>query len=426
MEDRIYNRYKWIGLIAFALMYNLVYLSRFNVNNLMTELSGELRLTEMQQEMIAMSVFASYAAGSFVNGYLADRLGAKQVAITGVVMSSILNICVAVQSNWVAILCIWTGNGYFQSMIWVGGISLLANWWQEGERGKGIGIANFSSGMSHATAYLLPLLLIAMWPDINWQMSLAVPTSLMLVFVAFFWIAAENSPENVGLKAYDIKNYRNRQQEKELEDMKSNGIKPWLYFFRKRHFIWWCAVAMISSICRYGLLNWIPLYFNEQNGGPVLSETFSKLTLPVGMAFGTLIITWIAGTKLLDNKGIIITAMAALCGMLVVIFPMVSDMTTVLVGIFFTGFVLYGINGILWLYAIDQGCRVFSGSVAGILNAFAYLGAFFEDIIFRTALNLTGSYMGIFLVMEIFCICMVICGIVVSKKNTVVIPEVRE
>lgn len=183
---------------------------------------------------------------------------------------------------------------------------------------------------------------------------------------------------------------------------------------------------MLSSICRYGLLNWIPLYFTQKNGVTILSETFSNLTLPVGMAFGTLIVTWIAGTKLLNNKGIIITAMAAICGALVMIFPMVHNYQTVLAGIFFTGFALYGINGILWLHAIDQGCRVFAGSAAGIFNGFAYLGACLEGIIFPVAMKLFGDSMTVFVVMEVLCIGMVICGMAASKKNTVIVPEVRE
>ncbi|WP_415928938.1 hypothetical protein [Zhenpiania hominis] len=115
------------------------------------------------------------------------------------------------------------------------------------------------------------------------------------------------------------------------------------------------------------------------------------------------------------------TAMAALCGMLVVIFPMVQEEAAILTGIFFTGFALYGINGILWLYALDQGGRVFAGSVAGILNGFAYLGAFLENLLFHTVMNIFSGTMAVFFVMEVFCICMVICGMVVCKKNTVVI-----
>ena len=164
--EKKFREYKWIGLICFALMYNLVYIGRFNVNNFMGSLGHELSLSEGQQELIAMSVFVSYAAGSFINGRLADKYGAKRAVILGGIMSAALNIGVIVQTNWVSVLCICLANGYFQSMIWVGGISLLANWWNEGERGKGIGIANFFSGMSHATAYLIPVFLMAVYPEI--------------------------------------------------------------------------------------------------------------------------------------------------------------------------------------------------------------------------------------------------------------------
>lgn len=151
MESKRYNRYKWAGLIAFALMYNLVYVSRFNVNNLMGDLSGDLNFTEDQQSLISMSVFLSYAAGSFVNGYLVDRYGAKKMILLGAGFSALLNLTVIFQNHWIAILCLWLANGYFQSMIWIGGIAFVANWWQEGKRGVGIGIVNFSSGMSHVT-----------------------------------------------------------------------------------------------------------------------------------------------------------------------------------------------------------------------------------------------------------------------------------
>lgn len=424
--DKRFRKYKWISLIAFALMYNLVYLGRFNVNNMMTYLVQDITLTASQQEMISMSVFVSYALGSFVNGYLADRLGAKKVIIAGGIGSAVLNMAVALQSRWYAVLGLWLLNGYFQSMIWVGGIALLAHWWKEGERGKGIGIANFSSGMSHATAYLIPVLMTVAWPDLGWRANFILPMLLLLVFVCLFGLTAVQSPKDKGLEDYEIEDNRDLDRERALKQLAQQKKTPWRYFFSQRKFWWWCGIAMLSSICRYGLLNWIPLYYEEVNGGQLLSQTFSNLTLPIGMACGTLIITWIAGTKLFNNKGIIITAMAAICGTLVVIFPMIDDMTAVLVGIFFTGFALYGINGILWLHAIDQGCRVFPGSAAGILNGFAYLGACLEGVIFPAVLKYFNGTLSVFVVMEGLCIGMVICGMVVSKKNTVVMPEVRE
>ena len=183
---------------------------------------------------------------------------------------------------------------------------------------------------------------------------------------------------------------------------------------------------MLSSICRYGLINWIPQYYDNGSGDGLLSESFSNLTLPVGMAFGTLIVTWIAGTKMFNNKGLVVIAMAAISCTLVAMFPMIDDTQSILIGIFFTGFALYGINGILWVHAIDQGCRVFSGSAAGVLNAFAYFGAFLESFIFPEVLKIFNNYLSVFIVMEIMCLMMIVCGMVVSKKNTIIVPEVRE
>lgn len=422
MENRRYNRYRWMGLIAFALMYNLVYLSRFNVNNLMNALSGDLNFTENQQGMISMSVFLSYAIGSFVNGVFVDRYGAKKMILIGAGVSVALNLAVTFQESWMVILGIWLANGYFQSMIWLGGVVFIVNWWQEGKRGASLGIVNFSSAMSHVTTYLLPIALGALWPGLGWKMSLTVPMGIFLMLTVIFAVVAAERPQAIGETPYTIQNYRHRVRETQLSELKDENRLPFRYFLRKKRFWWWCAIAMLSSICRYGLLNWIPLYFDDN----ILDETFSNLTLPVGMAFGTLTISWIAGTKLFHNQGILVTALSALCGMLVVIFPMVQDATAVLIGIFFTGFALYGINGILWLYAMDQGCRVFSGSAAGILNGFAYLGAFAETILFRTVLNGFPETIAVFFVMEIFCICMMACGMAVCRKNAVVIPEVRE
>lgn len=417
---------KWLSLIGFALVYNLVYLGRFNVNYLMTEMDAELQFQAWQQEVISISVFISYAIGSFINGYIADRYGAKRAIITGTALSAMLNVIIAFQNHWIAVLCLWLANGYFQSMIWVGGITMLANWWQEGERGKGIGIANFFSGMSHTTAYLIPLLFLIIWPDMGWRDQLIYPMFILLLFLLVFGMIATERPEDGEVPPYKETNKELLAKERLLQRKMNNGEKPWRYFLKQKKFLSWCFIAMISSICRYGLLNWIPLYYDTGVEGEILSETFSNLTLPIGMAFGTLTITWVAGTKLFNNKGIIITAMAAICGTLVVVFPVINDTNTVLVGIFCTGFALYGINGILWLHAIDEGCRVFAGSAAGILNGFAYFGAFLESVIFPAILNKTGSVLSVFVLMEVLCIGMVIFGMIVSKKSTTVVPEVRE
>lgn len=426
MEQR-FDHYKWITLISFALMYNFVYLGRFNVNNNMDNFVADAGMNGTQAHILSVSVFISYAAGSVINGYLADRYGSKRLVICGGLGTILMNGFISLENQWGLLLGTWIVNGLFQSMIWVGGISMLSHWWAEGYRGKGVGIANFFSGISHVTAYLLPILIVSLWPDIGWRTGMVIPMGILLIFVIVFAFVAVEKPQDKKLPAYAVHSQNHQKREETLRKRAEEGKTPWLYFLQLRNFWWWCAIALLSSICRYGLLNWIPVYYQQENGEEILSETFSNLMLPVGMAFGTLVITWVAGTKLFDNKGIIVTAMAALCGTLVITFPMLENTQSVLVGIFFMGFALYGINGILWVHAIDQGCRVFAGSAAGIFNGFAYFGAFLETVLFPAVLRLfDDNYLVIFVCMEILCIFMVICGIVVSKKNTIISPEIRE
>ncbi|MEG2345472.1 MAG: MFS transporter [Anaerovoracaceae bacterium] len=407
-------------------MYNLVYLGRFNVNNLIGNFAMELGMTVAQQNIITLSLFASYAIGSFFNGHFADKYGAKKVILLGVSVSIMVNFSVSLMENWIAIWIATVVNGFFQSMIWIGGISMLAHWWQEGERGKGIGIVNFFSGISHATSYLVPLLFLAVWPEMEWRLNFIFPICILMAFAYIFGMVAVERPEEKGLKPYAEKNHKQRKREDAFIKRKMKDKPSWGYFFKQKKFLWWCGIAILSSICRYGLLNWIPMYYAGEGQINILNDNFSNLTLPIGMAVGTLVITWVAGTKFFNNKGIIVTAMAALCGTLVLIFPMINNTQIVLVGIFFTGFALYGINGLLWLYAIDEGCRVLSGTAAGILNGFAYLGACLEGFILPLTLNVFEDVMAVFIVLEALCIGMVICGMIVSKKDTIVVPEVRE
>ena len=333
MEQR-FDHYKWITLISFALMYNFVYLGRFNVNNNMDNFAADAGMNGTQAHILSVSVFISYAAGSVINGYLADRYGSKRLVICGGLGTILMNGLISLETQWGLLLGTWIVNGLFQSMIWVGGISMLSQWWAEGYRGKGVGIANFFSGISHVTAYLLPILIVSLWPDIGWRTGMVIPMGVLLIFVIVFAFVAVEKPQDKKLPAYAVHSQNHQKREETLRKRAEEGKTPWLYFLQLRKFWWWCAIALLSSICRYGLLNWIPVYYQQENGEEILSETFSNLMLPVGMAFGTLVITWVAGTKLFDNKGIIVTAMAALCGTLVITFPMLENTQSVLVGIF--------------------------------------------------------------------------------------------
>ncbi len=421
---RSFHYYKWMNLMGFALFYNTVYIGRFNLNSVLNQVSEELNILHYQETMLYSSVFIAYAAGSLINGRIVDRQSGKTMILIGAGVSILANVLVAFSSRWEIILILSLINGYFQSMIWISGISMLVKWWSSEERGLSGGIVNFFSGLSHVTAYLLPALIAFLFPQFGWRVDFIIPMGAMVLFLGVFHLMTQYGPEDVGIKPYEDGSRTFNETETYLRlEISQKGKNPWGYFFRRKKFLWWCGLALLSSLCRYGLLKWIPLYFAEKEGGSILSQNFSNLILPLGMAFGTLILTWMSGKWFNRNKGLMVIISAALCGTFVIIFPTMVYTKVVLIGIFCTGFFLYGINGILWLYAMDEGGRLYSGTAAGILNCFAYIGAAAEAFLFPVIVEAAGNIISIFIAMEVFCIGMVVCGIAVSEKDTTMEEE---
>ena len=92
--------------------------------------------------------------------------------------------------------------------------------------------------------------------------------------------------------------------------------------------------------------------------------------------------------------------------------------------LFSAGFFIYGINGIVWAYAIDVGGRVFAGTAAGILDCFAYLGAAVQAIIFGSVLTSTGNWTFVFTAIVGVCAGMILLSIIagwgLNKKKDIV------
>lgn len=418
-SSRSFRYYQWVNLIGFSLLYNTVYIGRFNLNSIINQVSEELSLLPYQETILYSSVFIAYAVGSLLNGRIVDKYSSKNTILLGAGVSILANGLVAVATRWEMLLVLSLFNGYFQSMIWISGICLLVRWWSSKDRGLVGGIANFFSGLSHVTAYLVPAAVALLFPWLGWRISFIIPMGVMALFLGLFYRLTTDRPEDLGFAPYTDPDEAFGETESYLyHEIAENKKNPWKYFFARKKFLWWCAVAMLSSLCRYGLLKWIPLYFAEKEGGDILSQNFSNLILPLGMAFGTLLITWLSGKWFYGNKGLMIIFSAALCGTLVIIFPTMAYTRVVLIGIFCTGFFLYGINGILWIYAMDEGGRLYSGTAAGILNCFAYIGAAAEAFLFPVIVEAAGEMISIFIAMEVFCVGMVVCGIVISEKDT--------
>jgi sugar phosphate permease len=404
-----YTALKWINLTAFSLMYVLMYIGRYSFNAYLPDIASEIGFSADIEEMLSSSVFFAYAAGCLVNGYLADMYRPKLLIIFGAAGSVFANIAIHFTALWQLMLIFSLFNGFMQSMVWVSGIAIIVKWWRGEERGAAVGIANLSSSFS----YILMLSI----PDIMADSFGGFPVIALLIAAAVFYAVSCEKPSDAGLPEYEEPAGVKALEERLAAEVPRGLFAALGYFLKDRLIRYWCAVSILSSLCRYGVLTWLPLYYSSGDSVVILGSFESNAWLSFGMAFGTLVIAFIAGKYFNDNLGIAVTVCAAVCAAAALIFPALGVQETAMTGMFFTGFFLFGINGLLWLYAMRSGTRLYAATVTGILNCFAYAGAAFERRFFSSVLDIAGDWVSVFVSIDVICIGMVIIGCLICNRN---------
>ena len=137
--------------------------------------------------------------------------------------------------------------------------------------------------------------------------------------------------------------------------------------------------------------------------------------LPLGMAFGTLIIPWISDKLFPTNRLPMVIICAGVSGIVVFFFRSVGPGVGAGALLFIAGFFIYAINGIVWAYATDVGGRAFAGTAAGVLDCAAYLGASVQAIFFGSVLTNSGNWTLVFTCVAGVCAAIIIFAIIAGS-----------
>ena len=92
------------------------------------------------------------------------------------------------------------------------------------------------------------------------------------------------------------------------------------------------------------------------------------------------------------------------------------QLIAMMVLLFFAGFFIYAINGVVWTFAADVGGRVFSSTAAGILDFAAYMGAAIQATVFGFILG-DGNWKILFVSVASFCLLIALVSALSSKKK---------
>ena len=343
LEYKKFSAWAWKMLLSFGLTYMFFYNGRQNINLVMTEMAEGLGSTTAAMGVVSSALFWCYAFGQLVNGL----------------------------------------NGFCQSMVWSNGVGVLNKWWPKAKRGFASGLATAFSGVAQVVTYLTILLCMDWNPDWGWRAAFRYPMIPMVLMLVAFYFLFKEKPEDVGLKAFAEEDQAAAARDAQLiaEIDRKGFLYPYKVLFSEPKVIVFCLISAIAGVGRYGLLTWIPTYFQESMGLSIKQGIFSSILLPIGQACAMFVFPLITD-KLFKGKREPMLALASVvtfCGMIV--FPFLKSQAPASIMLLLVG-ISGMVTGVIWAVAGDMGGRAFSSTVVGILDWAVYMGAAIQASVF--------------------------------------------
>lgn len=421
-NDAEYKKFRfngWLYLILFSLLYCAHYCSRLNLSN------AQVAMTEFSSSDIGLmtsTLFWTYGIGHLINGRLGEIVGIRTFIILSVFLSVVTNIFMGFQTSLIVMIILWGLNGFFQSMAWSPGVSSLTAWWPGDKRGFATGFANAFSGFGEVAAKLMVALGFAILPNLGWRSAFLVPMALPIFMLVIYILFAKSGPKSIGLKDYQETDQEKAEQENEMTAIvKEKGkLYPYLHLVKNKMFLIWVFVVFASGLARYGLATWIPKYLMDVANLGTTVSILTSTVLPIGMGIGTFIIPTLTDKFCPNNRliaGIVSGFASALCIIgFMLLKPQGIQLVIMMVLLFFAGFFIYAINGVVWTFAADVGGRVFASTAAGVLDFAAYMGAAIQAMMFGFILE-KGNWSALFISVAAFCFMIAVVSLISSKKK---------
>ncbi|MBQ5911231.1 MAG: MFS transporter [Clostridia bacterium] len=410
-----FKKYAWLVLLSFGFMYLFFYNGRQNINLVMTQMAEDLGSSTAALGAVSSALFWCYAFGQLINGRLGAFFGYKRFMIIGVLGSALLNVAISFQHSIPVIAVLWGLNGFFQSMVWSNGLGVVNKWWPAKKRGFATGLTTFFSGMAQVTTYLSVLLCLQLNPEWSWRAAFRFPMIPLLLSLIAFVLFFKNSPNDAGLSEFE-ENEDNSIMEMEALIKSKGFFYPYKLLFSEPKVLILCFISAIAGIGRYGLLTWIPTYFNEELGLAIKEGIFSSILLPFGQACAMFIFPIITDNLLKGKREpmLIIASLVTFFGMLA--FPFIKHQLGASIMLFVLG-VFAMVTGVIWTIAGDIGGKELSSTVVGVFDWAVYMGAAVQALLFGFVKD-TFGWPSIFVIIAVLYVILLILTLLTRKMKT--------
>ena len=276
----------WVCLLG----YVGYYICRGNLSAAFPLLEQEFGFTNTQLGLIASLSEMAYAAGKFVNGPLADRIGGRKIFLIGMAGAIVWNIIFALNSTLAGFIIVWCLCRYFLSMGWGGLTKTIGNWYPSDRNGTIMGLISVNFQFGGVAATLFAGFLVA--SGVSWQGVFIYPAMVLSAILLWSYFASKAGPEEVIPGALVTENEMSKEQladyGEEEKPAVSTILKTLLALPIYRQLL---VFSFLTTLLRSVFLFWTPKFLFDIGLG-ASSAILRSAIFPLLGVLGTLFIGW--------------------------------------------------------------------------------------------------------------------------------------
>ncbi len=384
------QRFKVIALTVAAVF--ICYIDRVVISLAIIPMSEEAGWSETQKGIILGSFYIGYMITQIYGGVLSDRIGAKLVLGTGLIVWSIFTLITpwAFYGGVVMLVIARVGMGLGEGITFPAWHSLYARWIPFSERARSVAVTNSAIPIGTIFGLVVTPLLIL---EYGWELAFYLYGGLGFVWYYFWNRIVESTPKQ-------DKNISTEELNFIVENAPASENAEALPFSKWRSNLPLWAITVAHFCNNYSLfvfLSWLPIFIKDGLGVPMaavgllamLPHIASFLFLNIGGYFA----------DFLTNKGIKLLTVRKLCnsiafggsGICLCIVPELESVAGIIaimcLGNIFGGF---SAGGFIVNHA-DIGPR-HTGRLMGITNMIAALPGLVGGVLTGIILDVTNSW----------------------------------
>ncbi len=323
--------------------------------------------------------FTSYAIGQLVNGIMGDKLSNRTMIFSGLILSAVCNCSIAFIETPIALVVIWTVNGFSLSMIWAPLLNLFSKYLNTKDRLYGSSRISFSIPIGTIASFLLTAMLL----HISGWRAVFFVSGLIVFAIAIVWKKNINNFINAIVMAEER---QEEKPEKKQEEKPPEKVPVKFYFL----IFLVCLLSMVCGTIKDGVSMWVPTFLVEYYNLSSIGSVLISIVLPLTSVSGVIIAARL--NKKFNSilfSGHLMFIFVLLFLLNILIFINISFVITVLLLALSTAMIL-GADSLL-LSVFPSFFRQYgkTSSIAGIFNFSSYIAcavaSYYVGVISKTS-----------------------------------------